>query len=140
MTVVGHELTHIPQLGGLHQLTEDAYAAQHAGPRVPAIGMAFALVGLHLALDERWSGTAVRSAHQYLAAHQKNWPLFAPPSEPARLSIAHVAGSPMPEEHASRVRAWAASVWEAWSTQHQAVREWANQTLDEAVRARLRSA
>jgi hypothetical protein len=140
MTVVGHELTHIPKLGRLHQLTEDAYGAQHAGPRVPAIGMAFALIGLHLVLDAGWSGTAVRAAHQYLAAHYKNWPRFTAPGQPAVLTVAHVAGSPTPEVHASRVRAWAASVWESWSTEHQAVREWANQTLDEAARARLRSA
>jgi len=140
MTVVGHELSHIPKLGGLHQLTEDAYAAQHAGLRVPAIGMAFALIGLHLALDEGWTGTAIRAAHQYLAAHYKDWPQFAAPAEPAALTVAHVAGSPTPEEHASRVGAWAASVWESWSAEHRAVREWANQTLDEAARARLRSA
>jgi hypothetical protein len=140
MTVVGHELSHIPQLGGLHQLTEDAYAAQHAGPRVPPIAMAFALIGLHLALDEGWSGTGVRSAHQYLAAHHKDWPHFAPPREPAALTIADIAGSHTPEEHASRVRAWATSVWESWSTEHLAVREWADQVLDGAARARLRSA
>ena len=140
MTVVGHELTHIPQLGGFHQLTEDAYAAQHAGPGVPAIGIAFALIGLHLALDEGWSGTGIRAAHQYLAAHHNEWPHFATPSEPAALTVAHVAGSPTPAEHASRVQSWAASVWESWSTEHQAVREWANETLDEAARARLRSA
>jgi len=140
MTVVGHELSHIPQLGALHQLTEDAYSAQHAGARVPAIGMAFALIGLHLALDDGWSGNAVRAAHQFLAARHNEWPHFEPPSTPASLTIAHVAGSPTPEEHASRVRAWSASVWESWSAQHAAVREWADYVLDKAARARLRSA
>jgi hypothetical protein len=140
MNVVGHELSHIPQLGGLHQLTEDAYGAQHAGPKVPAIGMAFALIGLHLALDEGWSGNGVRSAHQYIAAHHRDWPRFAAPQIVAGLTIAHVAGSSTPEEHASRVRAWAASVWESWSAEHQAVREWANQVLSQSVRGRLQSA
>ena len=140
MTVVGHELSHIPQLGGLHQLTEDAYGGQHAGPRVPAIGMAFALIGLHLAFDAGWSGNAVRAAHQYLAARHKEWPRFGQPSKPAALTVSHVAGSPTPEAHASRVRAWASSVWESWSAEHAAVREWADEVLDEAARARLRSA
>lgn len=140
MTIVGHELSHVPQLGGLHQLTVDAYGAQHTGPMVPAIGTAFALIGLHLTLDIGWSGNAVRAAHQYLAAQPHEWPEFATPQTRAGLTIADVAGSQTPQEHASRVRAWAASVWESWSAEHQAVREWANQTLDGAARARLGSA
>ena len=140
MTVVGHELGHPSQLGGLHQLTVDAYGAQHAGPRVPRIGVAFGLIGLHLALDEGWTGGAVRAAHQHLAAHQTEWPRFTAPAAPARLTIAHVVGSPTPEEHARRVRDWAASVWQAWSAKQDRVREWANQTLTAAVRARLQSA
>ena len=140
MTVVGHELTHAPQLGGLHQLSVDAYGAQHTGPQVPAMRTAFALIGLHLALDAGWSGNAVRAAHQYLAAQPRDWPHFATPQTRAALTIAHVARSQTPEEHATRVRAWAASVWDSWSTAHEAVREWANQTLDSATRARLGSA
>ncbi len=140
MNVVAHELSHVPQLGGLHQLTEDTYAAQHAGPNVPAIGVAFALIGLHLRLDLGWSGNAVRATHQYLAAHQRDWPKFDPPSARATLTVAHVSGSPTPLEHASRVRAWAASVWEAWSPEHAAVREWAHRALDDGARARLASA
>ena len=58
MRVVGHELGRLSQLGGLHQLTVDAYGAQHAGPRVPAIGVAFGLIGLHLALDQGWTAPA----------------------------------------------------------------------------------
>jgi Family of unknown function (DUF5946) len=140
LSVLGHELSRIPQLGGHHQLTVDAYGAQHVGEQVPAIGSAFALVGLHLALDEGWSGNAVRAAHQHLAAHHTVWPRFEAPAVPGTLTIAHVAGSRTPHEHARRVRAWAASVWQAWSADHDRVREWANQTLNGAIRVRLRSA
>lgn len=139
MTVVSHELDHLPQLGGLHQLTLDAYGAQHPGDQVPPIGTAFSLIGLHLALDHRWSGNAVRAAHQHLAKRPTPWPRFTPPATPGALTIGHVAGSPTPEEHAQRVRAWAGSVWEAWSTEHDRVRQWANQALSGADRARLQS-
>jgi hypothetical protein len=138
--VVGHELGHLALLGGLHQLTVDAYAAQHVGPQVPAVGVAFALIGLHLALDEGWTGAAVRAAHQHLAAHPSGWPRFSAPRTPGWLTVADVAGSPSPEEHARRARSWAASVWQAWSADHQRVREWANDSLTDAVRGRLRSA
>lgn len=139
MRVVGHELAHLPQLGGLHQLTLDSYGAQHAGDQVPPIGTAFSLIGLHLALDERWSGNAVRAAHQHLAAGATTWPHFTPPARRGPFTIGDVAGSPTPEEHAQRVRAWAASVWQAWSAEHDRVREWSDQALSGAVRARLRS-
>jgi len=138
MSVVGHEFAYLPQLGGLHQLTVDAYGAQHAGEQVPAIGIAFALIGLHLALDDGWSGTQVRAAHQHLAARGGDWPAFSAPMSRAALTIADVAGSPTPEEHAARVRSWAASVWEAWTQEHARVREWADQALSSAVRARMR--
>jgi hypothetical protein len=140
VSVVGHELSHIPQLGGLHQMTEDAYRAQHAGPQVPEIGVAFSLIGLHLALDEGWSGTAVRAAHQHLAARGGPWPRFIPPGLPAEETIGDVAGSPTPEEHTRRVGAWAASVWQRWSAEHDRVRQWASEALTDEVRGRLRSA
>src|SRR6266542_3189043 len=51
-----------------HQLAVDAYAAQHAsrdaGGDIPPIGVAYALVGLHLALDRGVPGLRVRAAHQ----------------------------------------------------------------------------
>src|SRR4029453_4893418 len=66
--VQGFELEHLELVRDLHQLTVDAYAAQHA-PReaageVPPISVAYALVGLHLALDRGASGGEVRVTHQ----------------------------------------------------------------------------
>lgn len=138
--VMGHEAQHLPALGRLHQLTVDAYGAQHAGVPTPTISTAFALVGLHLALEEGWSGTAVRAAHQALAERHRDWPLFAIPAERGRLTIAHVAASTTPDEHAMRVQAWAASVWKAWRGAHDAVRSWADAVLPPGLRDRLRSA
>ena len=138
--VMGHEAQHLPALGRFHQLTVDAYGAQHAGVPAPPISTAFALVGLHLALEKGWSGTAIRAAHQALAARHRAWPPFAMPTERGRLTIAHVAASTTPDEHAGRVQAWAASVWEAWSSEHDAVRSWADAALPPDLRERLRPA
>ena len=58
--VQGFELRHLELARDYHQLAVDAYAAQHAGREavgdVPPISVAFALAGLHLALDRRRSG------------------------------------------------------------------------------------
>jgi Family of unknown function (DUF5946) len=66
--VQGFALRHLELVRDFQQLTVDAYAAQH-GPRdgggdVPPISVAYALVGLHLALDRGASGIEVRTAHQ----------------------------------------------------------------------------
>ena len=141
---MGHEAGHLAELGRFHQLTVDAYGAQHAGAPTPPISTAFALLGLHLALDEGWSGTAVRAAHQALARRHRSWPVFRAPAEPGSLTIADVAASTSPAEHAERVQAWAASVWEAWRPAHDAIRTWADAVLpadlrEEYIRRRTRS-
>ena len=138
-TVLAHEATHIALLGPLHQLTVDAYAAQHAGEPSPAISTAFALIGLHLALDEGWSGTAVRAAHQLLAGRHSSWPRFKRPAEPGRLTVADVATARTPAEHAELVGRWAASVWAAWQPSQAAVRAWAEAVLSPIARGQLRS-
>lgn len=119
--VVGFELSR-PPLGRVHQLTVDAYAAQHAGPSVPPIGPAFALAGLHLALVEGLAGAEVRSAHQRMAALGEPWPAFG--AIPARvpLTVLDVAEAGARRGsaagHEAAVRSWAAAVWSAWSPRH----------------------
>lgn len=47
------------------------------------------------------------------------------------ITIADVPGDALPDEHASRVRAWATSVWLAYAPQHALAREWLKQALGE---------
>ena len=46
-------------------------------------------------------------------------------------TIADIAPDLPPEEHASRVRAWAESVWQAYAPQQALAREWLKQALRE---------
>jgi hypothetical protein len=135
--VQGFELGHAELVRDHHQLAVDAYAAQHArrddGGEVPPIGLAYALVGLHLALDRGVPGVEVRAAHQRMGRPDASWPrLQAPPSTgaltvldvaTAGLMVGSVAG------HAAAVRAWAAAVWRAWAAQHAAVAALADRLL-----------
>lgn len=120
--VAGYESQHVVELGSWHQLLVDAYAAQHAGERTPPIGPAFALIGLHLTLDEGWDGLRVRDAHQRLAAASRAWPAFPAPPSRGALTIFDVALATSPADHVERLRAWAAAVWAAWAASHDAVR------------------
>jgi hypothetical protein len=119
--VAGFESQHIVELGRWHQLLVDTYAAQHAGERTPPIGTAFALIGLHLALEEGWDGLAVRDVHQDLARRYRAWPAFTAPDQRGDLTVLDLALVSRPEEHVERLRAWATDVWQAWVDSHAAV-------------------
>ena len=119
--VSGFESQHVVELGRWHQLLVDTYAAQHAGERTPLIGTAFALIGLHLAVEEGWDGLAVRVAHQELGRRYREWPPFPAPERRGSMTVLDLALASTPEEHVERLRAWATDVWAAWADSHAAV-------------------
>ena len=119
--VAGFESQHLVELGRWHQVLVDVYAAQHAGERTPAIGTAFALIGLHLALEDGRDGLAVRAAHQDLARRYRDWPAFTGPERRGDLTVLDLALASTPTEHVVRLRAWAEDVWEAWAESHATV-------------------
>jgi Family of unknown function (DUF5946) len=127
--VQGFELDHVELVRDYHQLAVDAYAAQHAprdgGGDVPPINLAYALVGLHLALDRGVPGAEVRAAHQRMGRPDASWPSLQAPANTGALTVLDVAtaGAMVGSVagHAAAVRAWAVAVWRAWAAQHAAV-------------------
>jgi hypothetical protein len=127
--VQGFELHHIQLVRDYHQLAVDAYAAQHAWREVrgdiPPISVAYALVGLHLALDRGMSGVGVRAAHQRMGRPDASWPRLLAPEHTGTVTVFDVAAAGAMvnsvASHAEAVRAWAAAVWRAWASQHAAV-------------------
>lgn len=103
-----------------HQLTVDAYAAQHAGGPHPDKSVAVHLVGLHLVLQRGLPPTHVPALLNRLASTVTAWPHFDPPLQAGPLTVADVALAAA-EARAGTVRGWAESVWGAWSDHHQAV-------------------
>ena len=127
--VQGYELRHLQLVRDLHQLTVDTYAAQHA-PRHPAgdrppIGVAYALVGLHLALDRGVPGVEVRATHQRMGRPDPSWPGLPAPASTGSVTVLDVAVAgamvDSPSGHARAVCAWSGAVWRAWAPQHAAV-------------------
>jgi Family of unknown function (DUF5946) len=124
--VQGFALHHRALVRDLQQLTVDAYAAQHAPPQVdpdvPPISVAYALVGLHLALDRGRSGIQVRAAHQQMGRPDPSWPRLPTPARPGAMTVLEVAAAGAMvgsvAGHATAVRAWAGAVWQAWAAQH----------------------
>jgi Family of unknown function (DUF5946) len=135
--VQGFTLNHLELVRDFHQLTVDAYAAQHAprevGGNVPPISVAYALVGLHLALDGGASGVEVRAAHQRMGKPDPSWPRLPTPERIGAMTVFDVAAAGAMvgsvAGHAKAARAWAAAVWQAWAAQHAAVAALANRLL-----------
>ncbi|HLX33972.1 MAG TPA: DUF5946 family protein [Candidatus Limnocylindrales bacterium] len=120
--VAGYELQHVAELGRWHQLLVDTYGVQHSGPDTPAIGTAFGLIGLRLALEEDRDGPSVRAVHAALARAFRDWPAFERPAASGTRTIFDLAVADSPADHVARLRDWAADVWAAWSGSHDAVR------------------
>ena len=124
--VQGFALNHLELVRDFHQLTVDAYAAQHAprdgGGDVPPISVAYALVGLHLALDHGLSGIEVRAAHQRMGKPDPSWPRLPTPAPTGAMTVFDVAAAGAMigsvGGHAGAVRAWATAVWQAWAAHH----------------------
>jgi len=127
--VQGFELQHLQPVRDYRQLAVDAYAAQHAwrevGGDAPPISVAYALVGLHLALDRRMSGLEVRAAHQRMGRPDASWPRLPAPARTGSVTVFDVAAAGAmvgsAAGHATAVRTWAAAVWQAWSCEQAAV-------------------
>jgi Family of unknown function (DUF5946) len=125
--VQGFELAHLALVRDHHQMTVDAYAAQHvtAVPGPAALQPAYGLVGLHLALDHGVPGVEVRAAHQRMGRPDGTWPVLAPPARRGEVTVFDVATAGLvagsEEGHAAAVTDWARSVWTAWEPAQEAV-------------------
>jgi Family of unknown function (DUF5946) len=124
-------------LGRYHQLMVDAYTAQHPVSDGSGIGLAFALIGLHLAFDEGWRGDQVRDAHRALATAPGTWPHFEPPRLRGAQTVFDVAMAGTPQAHAVLVQAWAADVWAAWRGRRELVAGLLDERLPTDVKARI---
>jgi hypothetical protein len=131
--VIGFELNHPSLAGRFHQLTVDAYGAQHAGGDTGYIRAAYSLVGLYLAIEREMGGVDVRSAHQRMGHPDATWPPFPRPKQAGSVTILDVAEAGARagsiEGHATLVQRWATDVWHAWADQHATVATLADRLL-----------
>jgi hypothetical protein len=120
--VLAAEYSHAVLWGQVHQITVDTYAVQHAGGPHPDKSVDVHLAGLHLVLIRGVRPPYVAPMLQRLASGHPEWPHFEPPCVEWRstvFDVAIVAGEF--EDHIRAVKAWSASVWEAWSAHHAAI-------------------
>jgi Family of unknown function (DUF5946) len=118
--VSGFEFEH-PVMLRYHQLSVDAYGAQHGGAPTTPIRLCYSLAGLWLALEQGFSGDEVRAVHAHMGHAQEWWPTFEPPVGTGWMTVRDVAEQGVRRGsstgHATATRAWAQSVWAAWTAE-----------------------
>ncbi len=110
-----------PELKIARQLSTDAYAAQHPGTPTPQATQSVAVHLLNL------YGYLVRGRPvgvPQFAGHKGAFPRLEPPSFEQTRTVADMPITGSHEEIAVAARAWAESVWAAWSERHGLIAEW----------------
>lgn len=114
----------------VHQLTVDAYAAQHPGARerrtIQSVGLH--LMTLSLFCEQGADPREGPRLHKLMGKR----PVFCwlePPRLSDGMTVADVLAARNASEHERLVWAWARDVWDAWAPHHPVVRRWLEQTL-----------
>lgn len=102
----------------IHQLSVDAYGAQHSGEATKLITTAFALIGLYLAFERGYTGRQVQRAHMELAKLGIDWPRFTPPERNYALTVWDVVQAEPGEPRDAKHVEWAKNVWNNWEHAH----------------------
>ncbi|MBO0931304.1 DUF5946 family protein [Fibrella aquatilis] len=110
----------------IHQLTIDAYGAQHSGQQTKPITTVFALVGLQLAIEKRYTGRQVQQAHIALARQQKDWPTLIMPDQTGAITMQDVWQAEAGQHRNRRIHDWTESVWQRWAPSADWVRDCVN--------------
>jgi len=116
-----------PRYGTAHQLTVDAYAAQHPGTPSPQSiqSVTVHLVGLYVVCELGRSPQQARKTIQRAVQHKKDFIWLEPPRPLGSMTIVDIHKAKDHSEHNALVRDWAVSVWKAWEPHHAMIRRWA---------------
>jgi hypothetical protein len=106
----------------IHQHVVDAFAAQYADEETKPIGVVFALVGLFLYVEKRFTGKQVQRVHMDLARRRREWTRPALPDERGLVGIEDVLAAEPGEARDAMIRVWCESVWDAWGQSHTSIR------------------
>lgn len=119
-----------PDPSFVHQHVVDAFAAQHADESTKPITLAFALIGLYLYVEKGYSGRQVQRVHMLLARRRKHWPMFSLPDRRGAVTVDDVMNLPPGPARDRMIRAWCASVWDAYRESHGRVAELVESALE----------
>jgi len=111
----------------IHQHVVDVWAAQHANESTKPIGLIFALVGLYLRVEKRYTGRHVQNVHMALARKKLEFPPISLPTDRGSMTAIDVMTASEGPERDRSIDQWCASVWAAYQVSHHTVIEFLQQ-------------
>jgi hypothetical protein len=115
----------------VHRLIVDTYMAQHPGFATAAgrRSVVVHLVGLYLVLEKGFTSQSIGPVLGLVFRDKPDAAPLAPVPFFGERTVADVQRAPDLAEHARAARAWADSVWRAWSPHHPTVIAFADAAL-----------
>lgn len=111
-----------PSPSFIHQHIVDAFAAQTADEHTKPIKVLFALIGLYLYLERKYTGKEVQLAHMRIGKHKMIWPTFVLPEHRGEITISDVLCEDAGDKRDSAIHSWCISVWDSYSASHKEVK------------------
>jgi len=105
----------------IHQYVVDAWAAQNASETTKPIAITFALAGLYLHCEKKFTGRQVQLAHMKMAQRKREWPKFLLPANRGSMTAADVLKTQPGPERDQAIETWAAAVWDAYRANRETV-------------------
>jgi hypothetical protein len=109
----------------VHRLIVDSYMAQHPGLGTPAgrRSLATHLVGLCCAIEQQMSSKDIGRVLGALFPDKRDIAPFEPIPSLGGETVVRVREASSLHEHNVRAQHWARTVWSAWASHHQRVRD-----------------
>ncbi len=105
----------------IHQHIVDAYAAQTANAATKPISIIFALAGLYLFVEKKFTGRQVQQIHMQMAKHKINWPLIVLPAGRANITVSEVLAAAPGQHRDAMIGKWCIAVWEAYKDKRETI-------------------
>jgi hypothetical protein len=83
----------------------------------------FALVGLYLHVEKKFSGAQVQRVHMQMGRQKRPWPQVAVPRDRGRMTAADVMAAPAGPPRDRAIDAWCESIWLAYADARPAIIE-----------------
>lgn len=120
-----------PAFRRVHQLSVDAWVAQHSGGTGArqVRGTGLCLMTLALVIEDGVDPATGPRLHVQMLRRPPAFVWLAPPAPPWSMSVHDVLAATDAAGHEALVRRWGAAVWAGWVAHHDVVRGWNRDAL-----------
>ncbi len=114
----------------IHQYIVDAHTAQNATVNTKPISLNFALVGLYLNVEKKYTGKQVQRFHTLMSEHKIVWPVYDLPQSRGHVNAEMVLAAAAGDAIKDMIQQWCISVWQTFEAHQIQVKQIVTYYLD----------